>query len=71
MTQISSTGPSQLREANSSGAAAASALVSNICKPDVLVVLALCAVGIALTLIGAFSTSDLSDALTEVNFVGP
>jgi len=72
MTQISSIGLRRFGEAASSGVAAtASGLFSKICKPDVLVVVAICAVGLVLTLIAAFSMPDFSDAITEINLVGP
>ena len=72
MTQISSFGPRQFGEtASSSVAAAASGLFAKICKPNVMVVLAICAVGLALTLVAAFTMPDFSDAITEINLVGP
>lgn len=72
MTQISSIDRTHFGEAASPGvAAAASGLFSKICKPEVLVVVAICAAGLALTLIAAFSMPDFSDAITEIQFVGP
>jgi hypothetical protein len=72
MTQISSIGAKQFGETASSGfAAAASGLFSKIRKPDVLVVLAICAAGLVLTLIAAFSMPEFSESLTEINLVGP
>jgi hypothetical protein len=72
MTQIFSIGPRQFGEAPSSGvAAAARGLFSKLCEPDVLVVLALCAVGLTVTLIAAFWLPDFSHAVAEANLVGP
>lgn len=72
MTQISSIDRRHFGEAASSGVAAtASGLLATIRRPDVLVVVAICALGLALTLIAAFSMPDFSDAITEVHFVGP
>lgn len=72
MTQISSIGPKQFGEAASLGVAAVvTGVFSKLCKPDVLVVIAICAVGLAVTLIAAFSMPDFSDALAQINLVGP
>ena len=72
MTQISSIGPRQFGGAVSSGVVdTAGGLLSKICKPDVPVVVAICAAGLALTLIAAFSMPDFSAAITEINLVGP
>lgn len=71
MTQIS-IDRRHFGEAASSGVAvAASGLFAKIRKPEVLLVVAICAVGLALTLIAAFSMPDFSDAIAEVQFVGP
>ena len=72
MTQISSIGPRQFGETASSGlASAANGLFAKLCKPDVQLVLAICAVGLALTLVAAFTMPDFSDGIAEINLVGP
>jgi hypothetical protein len=72
MTQISSIGPKPFAEtASSSVGGAVTGLLAKICKPDVLVVVAICAVGLALTLVAAFSMPNFSDAIAEINLVGP
>ena len=72
MTQISSIGPRQFGEAVSPRVVdTAGRLLSKIGKPDVLLVVAICAVGLALTVIAAFSMPDFSDALTQIDLVGP
>lgn len=72
MTQISSVGSRQFGKAVSPGIVdTAGGLLSKIGKPDVLVVVAICAVGLALTVIAAFSMPDFSDALTQIDLVGP
>ncbi len=72
MTQISSVGSRPFGQAPALGtAAAAGGLFSKICKPDVLVVAAICAVGLVLTLVAAFSMPDFSDAIAQIGLVGP
>jgi len=72
MTQISSIGSRQFGEAASLGVgAAASGLFSKMWKPDVLIVIAICAVGLALTLIAALSMPEFSDAIAQIGLVSP
>lgn len=74
MTQILSFGPTpQLGEATSSGLAGATGwLFSKIRQPDVMVVLAVCAIGLILTLTAASTIPGFSSALAEAyTVVGP
>lgn len=73
MTQILSFGPTpRLGQSDSSGLAALGWLVSKIRQPDVMVVLAVCAIGLILTLTAAVTIPDFSSALAGAyTAVGP
>ena len=74
MTQLSSFGPThQFGESAVSGiAGAAGWMVSRIRQPDVLVVLAVCTIGLVLTLVAASTLPGFSSALAEAyTVVGP
>lgn len=75
MTQTLSFGPTpQLGESGSSGTTAviAGRLFSKIRQPDIIVVLAVCAIGLVLTLVAASTIPGFSNSLAEANTaVGP
>lgn len=75
MTQILSFGPTpQLGGSTSSGIAAVAAgwLFSKVRQPEVIVVLAVCAIGLVLTLLAASMLPGFSSSLAEAyTAVGP
>lgn len=75
MTQTLSFGPTpQLGRPTSPGIAAVTAgwLFSKIRQPDVMVVLAVCAIGLVLTLVAALTLPGFSSSLAEAyTVVGP
>lgn len=73
MTQILSFGPTpRLGASDSSGLAALGWLVSKIRRPDIMVVLAVCAIGLILTLTAMSTIPGFSGALADAyTVVGP
>jgi hypothetical protein len=74
MTQLSSFDPTQqFGESTSSGVAAVAGwLFSKVRQPDVMVVLAMCAVGLIVTLVAASTLPGFSIALLQADMVvGP
>ncbi len=74
MTQLSSLGPMQQfgKSASSGAAGVAGWLLSKVRQPDVMVVLAFCAIGLTLMIVAASALPGFSSSLADASMVvGP